>query len=84
METGRLEHHPWLLVLPTAFGPPMSGFFTQLCRLGHCEMPPKVRDAMLSVPLRVSPILAAERDEFNVRDILTKEITQALNELAGG
>lgn len=41
-----------------------------------------VRDALLNIPDRISPILAAERDEKKVSDILTKEIRTALEELS--
>jgi hypothetical protein len=42
----------------------------------------QVRDAMLNIPPRVSGILAAERDQARVFEIITKEIHQALEELA--
>ena len=42
-----------------------------------------VRDALLNIPDRVSPILAAERDQLKVADLLTNEIRAALEILAG-
>lgn len=41
-----------------------------------------VRDSLLNISDRVAPILAAERDEKKVADILTKEIRTALEELS--
>ena len=37
-----------------------------------------VRDAILAIPSRVSPILAAMDDPFEIREKLTEELTQAL------
>ncbi len=41
-----------------------------------------VRDSLLNIPNRVSPILAAESDHREINQILTKEITQCLENLA--
>jgi len=41
----------------------------------------QVRDSMLNIPDRVSAILSSERDEIKVREILTREIREALKEL---
>ncbi len=41
-----------------------------------------VRDALLNIPDRVSPILAAEKDQMKIAEILTREIRAALEELA--
>ncbi len=43
----------------------------------------QIRDQLLNVPARVSPILAAERDVKKVNEILTQEIRQCLESLAG-
>ncbi|MCE7868100.1 MAG: hypothetical protein DYG83_15005 [Candidatus Brocadia sp. AMX2] len=40
-----------------------------------------VRDSLLNIPNRVSPILAAESDHREINQILTKEITQCLESL---
>ena len=42
-----------------------------------------VRDGVLNIPARVSPILAAERDAKKVNEILDKEIRQVLEVLSG-
>lgn len=41
-----------------------------------------VRDTLLNIPDRISPILAAEKDQMKVADILTREIRTALEELS--
>lgn len=41
-----------------------------------------LRDQLLNIPARVSPILAAERDVKKVNEILTKEIRQCLETIA--
>jgi len=41
-----------------------------------------VRDAMLNIPDRIAAVLAAERDPGRIRNILTQEIKQALEELS--
>jgi len=41
-----------------------------------------IRDSIMAIPLRVSSILAAETDEFVVRELLTEELTRALKDLA--
>ena len=41
-----------------------------------------VRDALLNIPDRISPILAAESNQQKVSDILTREIRTALEELS--
>ena len=41
-----------------------------------------VRDSLLNIPDRISPILAAEKDQMKVADILTREIRTALEELS--
>ena len=43
-----------------------------------------IRDQLLNIPARVSPILAAERDAKKVNEILTHEIRQCLETLSGG
>lgn len=42
----------------------------------------QVRDALLNIPDRISPILAAETDELRVAEILNQEIKAALEELS--
>ena len=42
-----------------------------------------IRDQLLNIPNRVSPILAAERDAKRVNEILDKEIRQCLEIIAG-
>lgn len=42
----------------------------------------KVRDGILSIPIRIAAILAAESSEQKVREYLTAELTQALEELS--
>jgi hypothetical protein len=44
----------------------------------------KVRSAMLNIPARIAPEVAAEVDPFRVEQILDNEIRQALEELASG
>jgi hypothetical protein len=44
----------------------------------------QTRDALLNIPDRVSALMAAESSEVKVRELLTKEIREALSELAGG
>jgi len=46
------------------------------------EIARQVRDAILNISSRVSSILAAVNDENEVEEILTKELTQALEELS--
>lgn len=41
-----------------------------------------LRDQLLNIPARVSPIIAAERDTKKVNEILTKEIRQVLETIA--
>ena len=41
-----------------------------------------IRDNLLNIPDRIAPILAAERDQGKVAEILTGEIRQALEELS--
>jgi len=41
----------------------------------------QVRDALLNIPDRISPILAAETDEAKVSEIMTHELKAALEEL---
>lgn len=41
-----------------------------------------LRDQLLNIPNRVSPILAAERDQKKVNEILTQEIRQCLESLS--
>jgi len=41
----------------------------------------RVRDGMLNIPDRVAAIIAAESNEIKVRELLTKEIREALSEL---
>ncbi|KXK28624.1 MAG: hypothetical protein UZ01_02564, partial [Candidatus Brocadia sinica] len=41
-----------------------------------------VRDSLLNIPNRVSPILAAESDHREINQILTKEIVQCLENLS--
>lgn len=41
-----------------------------------------LRDQLLNIPARVSPILAAERDTKKVNEILTKEIRQCIETIA--
>jgi phage terminase Nu1 subunit (DNA packaging protein) len=41
----------------------------------------RVRDSLLNIPDRLSALLAAEPNEIKVRELLTKEIRQALSEL---
>lgn len=41
-----------------------------------------VRDAMLSIPDRISPLLAAESDEHAVNELLRAEIEAALSALS--
>lgn len=43
----------------------------------------RVRDSLLSLPARLGGILAAESDQAQIRIILMRELTQALQELAG-
>jgi len=43
-----------------------------------------VRDSILQIPDRIGAILAAERDEFKVKQELLKELRQALERLADG
>jgi phage terminase Nu1 subunit (DNA packaging protein) len=43
-----------------------------------------VRDQLLNIPSRVSPILAAETNAAKVHEILDKEIRQALEVLSAG
>jgi phage terminase Nu1 subunit (DNA packaging protein) len=42
----------------------------------------QVRDSLLNIPARISPILAAERDTKKVNEILTNEIRQCLENLS--
>ena len=42
------------------------------------------RTGMLAIPAKISPVLAAESDEFVVRAVLDKEIEAALLELSRG
>lgn len=42
-----------------------------------------VRDSLLNIPARVSPIVAAEHDSKKVNEILTNEIRQCLEALSG-
>lgn len=42
-----------------------------------------VRDSLLNIPNRISPIVAAEHDAKKVHDLLDKEIRQCLETLAG-
>ncbi|MEW6505508.1 MAG: hypothetical protein AB1457_16240 [Chloroflexota bacterium] len=44
----------------------------------------RVRDGLLNIPDRVSAVLAAEKDEVRVRNLLADEIRAVLSELAGG
>ncbi|MBV5348520.1 hypothetical protein JZU61_02475, partial [bacterium] len=41
-----------------------------------------VRNAILSIPSRISPLLAAKDDAHSIRDILTKELSQALEAIS--
>jgi len=41
-----------------------------------------VRDAMLAIPPRISPILASETDQFKIQRVLLEEINQALTGLS--
>jgi hypothetical protein len=41
-----------------------------------------VRDAILNIPDRISPILAAESDQITIGQIMTTELKQALEGLA--
>jgi len=41
------------------------------------------RDAMLQIPARMAPLLAAEKDPATVQNLLHAEIHQALMTLAG-
>ena len=41
-----------------------------------------VRDQLLNIPARVSPIIAAERDPKKTHEILTNEIRQCLETIA--
>ena len=43
-----------------------------------------IRDQLLNIPARVSPILVAEKDHKKVNEILTKEIRQVLEILSRG
>ncbi len=43
-----------------------------------------IRDQLLNIPARVSPIIAAERDAKKVHEILDKEIRQVLEILSRG
>ena len=43
-----------------------------------------IRDQLLNIPARVSPILAAERDPKKIHEILNNEIRQCLESLANG
>ncbi|MBI5677731.1 MAG: hypothetical protein HZC52_04410 [Planctomycetes bacterium] len=43
----------------------------------------QIRDQLLNIPARVSPIIAAERDAKKVHEILNNEIRQCLETLAG-
>ncbi|CAK0752969.1 hypothetical protein CCP3SC1_2160001 [Gammaproteobacteria bacterium] len=45
VENGKIEHQPWLLVLPIMFGQFMSRFPFQLCQLGQRKAPPRYREA---------------------------------------
>jgi phage terminase Nu1 subunit (DNA packaging protein) len=42
----------------------------------------QIRDSLLNIPARVSPILAAEKDSKKVHEILDKEIRQCLEVFA--
>ena len=42
-----------------------------------------VRDALLQIPARMAPVLAAETDPVAVHNVLHAEIHQALQHLAG-
>ncbi|TVM04048.1 MAG: hypothetical protein CV087_02330 [Candidatus Brocadia sp. WS118] len=42
----------------------------------------QVRDSLLNIPARISSILAAERDQKRVKEILTNEIRQCLEALS--
>ena len=41
----------------------------------------RVRDSLLSLPARLGGILAAESDQAQIREMLTQELTQTLQEL---
>ena len=43
----------------------------------------RVRDSTLNIPDRVAPILAAEMDAARMHALLTDELRQALEHLAG-
>lgn len=43
----------------------------------------QVRDSLLNIPSRLSPILAAETNAKKVNEILTQEIRQCLEVLSG-
>lgn len=45
------------------------------------EMARSVRDVMISIPSRLSPILASENDQHKIQSTLTKEINAALESL---
>jgi hypothetical protein len=51
-------------------------------RMAAFNLARTVRDAILNIPDRIAPILAAERDEGRVAEILTQELRSALEELA--
>ena len=48
------------------------------------ELQQRNRDAIANIPARVSGILAAENDQAVVFRLLTQEIVQAMEGLAGG
>jgi len=48
------------------------------------ELGRHVRDSILQIPDRIGAILAAERDEFKVKQELLKELRQALEALSNG
>jgi len=48
------------------------------------ELNRQARDAMANIPARISGILAATTDQAEVFRLLTQEIVQAMEGLAGG
>jgi len=48
------------------------------------DMARATRDAVMSIPERIAAILAAEKDQGKVREILNNEIRQALEGVARG
>ena len=67
------------LELDRARGDLVDSAYTQQCAFSTAR---RVRDAVLRIPDRIAPMVAAESDQTKVRTLLDQELRQALEELS--